>query len=116
MASWLNDITYEDVRALNVAVENLDTIKHSLLPQEGFQRVFCRQIHKIVNFLCMLSTFQSVVGVDKTIKQVKTLHCVLNLSTLISTAIFITINVQDGQNGRCKNHRFELSFTSLLTK
>ena len=27
-----------------------------------------------------------------------------------------TVNVQDGQNGRCKNHRFELSFTSVLTK
>ena len=113
MASWLNDITYEDVRALNVAVENLKTQLSTICYRK---KVFCRQIHKIVNFLCMLSTFQSVVGLDKTIKQVKTLHCVLNLSTLISTAIFITINVQDGQNGRCKNHRFELSFTSLLTK
>ena len=89
MASWLNDVTYADVRALDVAVEKLKIqLSTNFLPQEGFQLVFCRKIKKIENFLSMLSTFQCVVGLDTMIKQVKTLHCGRHLSTSISTALY----------------------------
>ena len=67
MASWLNDVTYADVRALNVAVENLKIQLSTIFKfyrKKDSNWFFCRKIKKIDNFLHMLSTFQCVVGLD----------------------------------------------------